>query len=133
MNTAQRKILKWALAGIVVTLLFPPFLFGWPAGGYAGMGYGFILSWPTESGHKGFVHVGMLLIEWLAIAIGSCILWALTRDPNAPTAIDRLTRAMLSNVDARTEAARINADATIRAAEIQAPRSAQTDPLDHRR
>ncbi len=63
MNTTQRKILKWALAGIVVTLLFPPFLFGWPAGGYAGMGYGFILSWPTESGHKGFVHVGLLLIE----------------------------------------------------------------------
>jgi len=133
MNTTQRRILKGALAGVVVTVLFPPFLFGWPAGGYAGMGYGFILSWPVRSDHMASVHVGLMLVEWLAIAIVSCILWALTRDPKTPSAIDRLIRAMISNVDATTEAARINADATIRAAEIKAPRPTQMDLLDHHR
>ncbi len=133
MNTTQRRILKGALAGVVVTVLFPPFLFGWPAGGYAGMGYGFILSWPVKSDHMATVHVGLMLVEWLAIAIVSCILWALTRDPKTPSAIDRLIRAMISNVDATAEAARINADATIRAAEIKAPRPTQMDLLDHHR
>jgi hypothetical protein len=133
MNTTQRRILKGALAGVVVTVLFPPFLFGWPAGGYAGMGYGFILSWPVKSDHMASVHVGLMLVEWLAIAIVSCILWALTRDPKTPSAIDRLIRAIISNVDATTEAARINADATIRAAEIKAPRPTQMDLLDHHR
>ena len=133
MNTTQRRILKGALAGVVVTVLFPPFLFGWPAGGYAGMGYGFILSWPVKSDHMASVHVGLTLVEWLAIAIVSCILWALTRDPKTPSAIDRLIRAIISNVDATTEAARINADATIRAAEIKAPRPTQMDLLDHHR
>ena len=133
MNTTQRRILKGALAGVVVTVLFPPFLFGWPAGGYAGMGYGFILSWPVKSDHMASVHVGLMLVEWLAIAIVSCILWALTRDPKTPSAIDRLIRAIISNVDATTEAARINADATIRAAEIKAPRPTQMALLDHHR
>ncbi len=133
MNISQQRILKGALGGIVVTLLFPPFLFGWPTGGYAGMGYGFILYWPTLSGQMGSVHVSLLLAEWFAICIVSCILWALTRDPKEVNTIDRLTRAMLSHVDATTEAARINADATIRAAEINAPRPAQMDLLDHHR
>ena len=133
MNTTQRKILKGALAGVVLTLMFPPFIFGWPAGGYAGMGYGFILSWPIKSDHMASVHIGLLLVEWLAIAIVSCILWALTRDPKMPSVIDRLTQAMNRNVDATVEAARINADATTRAAEITAPRPAQMDLLDHSR
>jgi hypothetical protein len=133
MNTTQRRILKGALIGVVVTLLFPPFLFGWPNGGYAGMGYGFILSWPMKSDHMASVHVGLLLVEWLGIAIVSCILWALARDPKAPNIIAHLTQAMNRNVDATVEAARINADASIRAAEIKAPRPLQMDLLDHYR
>jgi hypothetical protein len=60
-------------------------------------------------------------------------LWALARDPKAPGVIDRLTRAMLGNVDAKIEAARIHADALIRAAEISAPRPVQMDVFNHHR
>lgn len=134
MNTKQRKILQGALASVVITLFFPPFLFGWPAGGYAGIGYGFILSWPMKSDHMASVHVGLLLAEWFAIAIVSCILWTLTRDPTAPTFLERLVRLWTGTMaDATCEAARIHAAAIERAAEINAPRPAQRDLLDHHR
>jgi hypothetical protein len=132
MNVKQRKILQGALAGIVLTLLFPPFLFGWPSGGYAGLGYGFILSWPTLSGQMGSVHVSLLLVEWLAIAVVSCILWALARDPKAPTFLERMVRLWAGTMaDATCEAARIHAAAIERAAEMNAPRPSQMDRLDN--
>ena len=131
MNIAQRNILRGALVTVTAAMLLPPWGRYHPMGGLNDwLGFSFIFSAPQS---QASIVVPVLLAEWIAIAIVSCILWALVRDPKTPSAIDRLTRAMLSNVDATTEAARINAEATIRAAEINVPRPAQMDLLDHHR
>lgn len=121
MNAAQRKILWGALAAVVVTLLFPPFVIVWGAGATFGLGFGFILSWPEMSGNEGYVHVELLLSEWIAIAIIYRILWVLKRDPKQPTFPGGvLTLAINRYADITHEVAHIKADAIMRAAEIEA-------------
>lgn len=120
MNQTQRKILKGAMAAIVTTLIFPPFV---ATGGNncltIGLGYGFILSWTRlSSGLVGHVDVALLLTEWLAIGIVASILWALTSDHRGTSIVS----AILSRNDALVEAARIEAYGRERAAEIIASR-----------
>ena len=74
MTPNQLKILKAAVAGIAVTMLFPPFVSPYGGGGaMQGAGFGFLLSWPE----MGMVHVELLLAEWLAIGLIARIVWAI--------------------------------------------------------
>ncbi len=128
MNVAQRRILKGALAAVVLALLFPPFAFHGPNGFLVGLGWGFLLVGREYGGHSGTVDVVLLFAEWIAIGIIAAILWRLMAAPNSET----LVAALKSRNDAITEAARIQADAIIRAAEIASQRK-QMDLLDHYR
>ena len=118
MNHWRRKILLGALAGVVVTMLFPPFQVH-PGGNkvYSG-GFDFIFS---HSGYEsaGTVDISLLLTEWLAIAIVCCILWVLTRDPKTPGVFDLALRFIETNAAAKIEAARLRADAITEAAETR--------------
>lgn len=133
MNQVQRKILKVALGVVGVTLLFPPFNFV-TSGATFGLGFGFLFSAPLYNSYAGTVDVGLLLTEWLAIAIVCGILWALKRDTRAPwfgVIASAITTHINKSVDVNIEVARINANAIIEAAEIGKPRPAQMDLLDH--
>jgi hypothetical protein len=118
MTAVQEKILKAALAAIVVTMLFPPFVAPIGVGTMQGIGFGFLLSWPE----RGMVHVELLLAEWFAIGIATRIMWVLSR-PSTPTNLaGSLCLAINRYADVKIETARIQADATIRAAEITSKR-----------
>jgi len=118
MKNPRRKILQGALAGVVVTMLFPPFVVN-PGGNKVYLdGFYFILS---HSGYAsyGTADISLLLTEWLAIAIVCGILWALTRDPKTPRVFDLALRFIDTNAAARIEAARLKADAITEAADTQ--------------
>ena len=76
MNNAQQKILKGALASIVMTMLFPPFAIYWEKGVINGQGFNFVLSGQTTA----VIYLPTLFAEWIAIAIICGILWQLKRD-----------------------------------------------------
>ena len=76
MNTAQRRILKGALASVIATMLFPPFAIYLKSGEIRGMGFNFILSSDTTS----VIYLPTIVAEWVVIAIICGILWLLTRD-----------------------------------------------------
>lgn len=73
MTPSQLKILKATLIGIVVTMLFPPFVLNYGGGAMHGKGFGFLLSWPED----GIIHTELLLVEWLAIGLIARLLWAI--------------------------------------------------------
>lgn len=79
-NAAQTKILKGSLVVVVATILFPPFELHWGNGRIIGLGFGFLLSWPSENDSMGTVDVSFLVSEWLAVGIVGAILWVLARD-----------------------------------------------------
>jgi len=88
MDKRRRKVLWGALAGVVVTMLFPPF-YEHPGGNLHKVwrsGFDFILF--REFGAT--VDIQLLLTEWLAIAIVCGILWTLSRDANTLGIIERL-------------------------------------------
>lgn len=83
MNRWQRNTLRVAMAAVVMTMLFPPFILNHGVNGIVSMGYGFILSPPSfDERIIGTVDVALLLAEWLAIAMVCGILWLLGRDDN---------------------------------------------------
>ncbi len=86
MGRVQRRIAYAVIAAISVTLMFPPFVVGFPSGGISGIGYGFILSWPKSDGYGlvGYVDISLLLAEWLAILVVAGISWALNSGVNFP-------------------------------------------------
>jgi hypothetical protein len=121
MNHWRRKILLGALAGVVVTMLFPPFDVH-PGGNKVYLtGFHFIFSWPGGTDY-GIVDIPLLLTEWFAIAIVCGILWMLTRDAKTPRVIDLALRFIETNAAAKIEAAKITAEATIEAAEVKSQR-----------
>ncbi len=81
MNKHQALILFIAAAIIVVMLLFPPFQYQEPREAVLNLGYGFIFSPPTNRyGHLGTVDKGMLLVQWVAVALVGGILCFAFRD-----------------------------------------------------
>lgn len=121
MNTVQRKIAKGMLAGVVVTMLFPPFCVHPGGSKVYEVGFAFLFSSPKYfDGFVGAINIPLLLTEWLAIGIIWGILVMLTRDDNAPTLIDRTLRVLERNASAKIEAAKLVADAIAEAAETQA-------------
>lgn len=81
MNDKQKRIVIGAAVAVLLTLLFPPFHFRLPNGVVINLGYGFLFDPPQRSaGYVGSVTVDLLLVEWVAIALVSGILWWLFKD-----------------------------------------------------
>lgn len=78
MNISQRRILKGAVATIVVTMMFLPFAIYADRGMINGQEFYFVLAEPSAAA----IYLPSLFAEWLAIAMTCCILWALERDHN---------------------------------------------------
>ena len=144
MKNPRRKILQGALAGVVLTMLFPPFVVNPGGNKVYSDGFHFIF---FRSGYAGYgtVDISLLLTEWLAIAIVCGTLWMLTRDPKTPgiltqalslfetstnakieatkelaeAAIEVAERLIETNANAKTEAAKITADAAIYTVNVQ--------------
>lgn len=77
MNQRQRKVLYWAVAVIVVMLLFPPFVEHYRGGIVRNCGYEFLFTPPNSSCT---VDTGMLFVQWVATAIVGALLWFALRD-----------------------------------------------------
>jgi hypothetical protein len=81
MNDKQRYVVIGAVVAVVLTMLFPPFHIALRAGIVTNMGYGFLFSPPQRGeGYVGSVTVELLLVEWVAIALVSGVLWWLCKD-----------------------------------------------------
>jgi hypothetical protein len=78
--TRQKRILMAAAIAIALSLLFPPFYFRGGGGITINLGYGFLLNPPLYRGdYAGSVNLPLLLLEWVAIAAVSGLLWLILR------------------------------------------------------
>ena len=105
MNHWQRRILLGALGGVVLTMLFPPFLVH-PGGNKVYFsGFYFLLS---HSGYEssGTVDISLLLMEFFAIAIVCCILWMLKGETKSLGILARTFNLIEKNTNAKIEAAK---------------------------
>ena len=76
MNQRQQKVMYWAVAVMVVMLIFPPLTeHGWH-GRVFNCGYGFLLSLPNSC----TVYLGLLLVQLFMAAIVGWIFWFRYRD-----------------------------------------------------
>lgn len=102
MNIEHRKILKGALATVVVALLFPPYQFQAANGAVFGAGWAFILTGAKYNGYPATVNVALLAAEWIAIGIVSAILWKLSVAGQGITATQQLTSKVDGSPGARS-------------------------------
>lgn len=68
MTITSRFILRVSIALFVASMLFPPFIITLGPR-HVGCGYGFLLSWPTYYDSTCRVDTGLLLMQWVFIAI----------------------------------------------------------------
>ena len=85
MNEKQRYVAIAAAAGVILALLFPPFIFTLPNGVTRNLGYSFLFS-PAEFiastgfSYPGSVNIALLAMEWAGILIAAAIAWHLLKD-----------------------------------------------------
>ena len=122
MNTVRRKIAKGMLAGVLATMLFPPFCVHSGGGKVYDDGFAFLFSSSqyVVNGIGRSVNIPLLLTEWLAMGLVWGILLILTRDENLPTITDRLLYVLEKQSSAKIESAKVVADAISEAAETLA-------------
>ncbi len=113
MNSSQRITLIVVMAAIIITLLFPPFLFEYESGGRIGSAYGFLFGAPKLRTAFGFVNVPLLLTQWLGILICGVITWRLQRKPDRKGTVDTVIQLLRDYLKERTELRLIEADARI--------------------
>lgn len=86
MNNQQRYVVIGAAIAVVAALLYPPFHINFPNGVSHNLGFGFLFDPPAygaswdNSGRPGSVTIGLLMVEWLAIAGVAGLLWWLFKD-----------------------------------------------------
>lgn len=115
MNGSQRNTLIVVMAAIIITLLFPPFLFEYKTGGRIASTYGFLFSPPQLGSATGFVNVPLLLTQWLGILICGAITWRLQRKPDEKGTVDAVIQLLRDYLKEHIELRLIEADARIRA------------------
>ena len=79
----QRQILFATAAVIVAMLLIPPFQYQNGPHELINLGYGFLFSPPIYANDAGTVDKGMLLVQWVAVALVGGILCFAFRGRNA--------------------------------------------------
>ena len=75
-STPRRKrLFKWVLAAFVILFLFPPFQFRLGGQTY-NLGYSFLFAPPKfDNGAFGSVNLGLLLVEWIGLAVVAYVIW----------------------------------------------------------
>jgi hypothetical protein len=76
MNAKQRRILISAAAVVVAMLIYPPFNVAGRVGGesFRGLHYG----WIFDSPGGGYVDVGLLFAQWVAVGLVGAIAFVLS-------------------------------------------------------
>lgn len=123
MNGSQRITLIVVMAAIIITLLFPPFLFENSSGGRIASAYGFLFNPPKLRIITGFVNVPLLLTQWLGILICGVITLLLQRKPDKNGTVDTVIQLLRDYLKDRAELNLIEADARIRAFDSVKPPS----------
>jgi hypothetical protein len=71
----RKRLLKWSLAVFIFLFLFPPFQFRLSGQTY-NLGYSFLFFPPKfDIGAFGSVNLGLLLVEWIGLAVVTCVIW----------------------------------------------------------
>lgn len=96
-------------AGILVLgmLLFPPFDFTWLNGATSNAGYAFILSPPvTGNGLKASVDIGVLVTQWLAVAIATGAMIFRNRSERSASTLNSKPEIATSSNESESRASR---------------------------